>query len=174
MTAEEPLVEEKKERLPMSDCEKIAAALTVVYWVIIGCFGVLTMKNNSSHDHDLGLFDRAFIRHVCEGWVMIYIAMLGIYMAWREVFMDIGHMLAALGLDVLQFLQFLTAGAYISAGSWSDEKSKNFNMFLTSFCHMVALLGIFLGVTHLVLLFLRQGMRERKARYDRVLREGHE
>lgn len=122
-------------------------------------------------------FSMDWLACLAQGWLLMFMAVFGVYLSLREMMMEVNHKLALLGLEIITFMHYLITGCLVATGPWADdevrgkeENSPDYNLFLTSFGQMMLIIGVALGLVHVGMACERKAMREKQAKINAALR----
>jgi len=161
--------------------------LSMVYWVLVVLVGLMYMSNVSTSpmvrpapapaEKSRRLsddFSMNWLACLAQGWLLIFMAVFGVYLSMREMMLEVTHKMALLGLEIITFMHYLVAGCLVLTGPWADDEGPNngpnFNLFLTSFGQMMFIIAIALGLVHVGMACERKAMRQKQAKINAALR----
>jgi len=173
----------------MSCCEWWVSLLSMVFWLLIIFFALLYMNHvrasplvrpvPASAEGNATETERRlqndgitmdWFAVLAQGWLLMFMAVFGVYLSLREMMMEVNHRMALLGLEIITFMHYLTAGSLVATGPWADDEGPDENMFLTSFAQMMLIVAVALGLVHVGMACERKALREKQAKINAALR----
>jgi len=122
-------------------------------------------------------FSMDWLACLAQGWLLMFMAVFGVYLSLREMMMEVNHRMALLGLEIITFTHYLVTGCLVATGPWADDEARgkeengpDYNLFLTSFGQMMFIIGVALGLVHVGTACERKAMREKQAKVNAALR----
>jgi len=136
-----------------------------LYWGLYVLFGLAILR----HARYLAERDGNFMHHdpmstMSEGWTFMFLAIMGLCNSMREALIAIEHQCSLIVMELIQALLYCTAGVTLLTGPWTLESHDLNTVQLVSVSEMMSMLSVILGVTHVVVGFMRPRWRAEAAR----------
>mmetsp|Transcript_114470 Transcript_114470/g.324840 ORF Transcript_114470/g.324840 Transcript_114470/m.324840 type:complete len:191 (-) Transcript_114470:183-755(-) len=146
----------------MSQIEVLCHGLTLMFWIIIVCFGVYALNAVRQDDSILGWLDHQRVHDLASAWMLIVLAAVGLYVSWVEIHLSKTpnasptHSIAA---EMILAVVIVTTGCFVAAGPWSEQRSAGRNELVESFAILTWFGSLLLAVSKLVVACLRERLR---------------